>query len=209
MSESRASIHALIRRLAETPPPFREAPQTRAQPGKPARGVVHVGAVVGDLLRELGGPGCSVEEAEDFRPVAPSKARLNLARVQLIACHLLHDSAFRSPDAPAGLRRKRAELALKWLHDGLSEVSGLVPARDFIQEQDRREELVRLALRALEMQPEGESAAQAEDRLATLDSAERKRLVEKSRQAQRRAEELRRKLQEERAQEAASKMMRE
>jgi len=209
MSGDPISIQALIRRIMETPPPFRETPQFRKTADAAPEGRVYVGAVVADLLRALGGAALSAEEAEVYRPVKPSKAQQNLARLQLLACHLMYAEEIRQPDAPDQERRERATRANRWLAEGLAELAALVPARDFAVEQDRAEELSRLALRALEILPEGENAAGADDRLATLDSVERRRLVEKSRKAQQRAQELRRKLQEERARESVSKMMRE
>jgi hypothetical protein len=51
------------------------------------------------------------------------------------------------------------------------------PAKRLVAGTDRREELARLCLRALGLRPAGETAAQAEDRLATLNSVERRRVL--------------------------------
>ncbi len=74
---------------------------------------------------------------------------------------------------------------------------------------DRREEFVRLCLRELSLHPEGETPAQAEDRLTALDSGERRKLALAARQAEQRAQEIRKKMAEKAAQEAAAKYGRE
>jgi hypothetical protein len=74
-----------------------------------------------------------------------------------------------------------------------------------INDPDRREELVRLCLKGLGLIPQGESAAQAADRLTTLDSVERDRVIRETRQAEARAREIREAMARKRAEEAAAR----
>lgn len=82
-------------------------------------------------------------------------------------------------------------------------------ARQFLTDPDRREELVRLALADLGMRPSGESITQAQDRLSSISSLERARVLEASRAAETRAREIREALRRKAAEEGADKWARE
>jgi hypothetical protein len=192
-------LHALLRRLQETPAIFLAEPRQRK--GKAAASGLHVGAIVSDLMVDLGGTRLSPDEIDAF--VLPeSRYNANLLTVTAITAHLLHDEFFRRTGgfAPA---------ALQFLRDALKDLARLNEARVFVNDGERREELTRLALRALGLRPRGENSAQAQDRLTALDSVERRRVVEEARSAQIRAQQIREALARKEAEEAASKMMRE
>ncbi|HNF58686.1 MAG TPA: hypothetical protein PLN89_03850, partial [Elusimicrobiota bacterium] len=70
-------------------------------------------------------------------------------------------------------------------------------------------ELARRLLKALDLRPEGETPAQAEDRLGALDSVELRRVMEASRQAQERAKSVLEAMRKKAAQEAAAQYGRE
>jgi hypothetical protein len=74
---------------------------------------------------------------------------------------------------------------------------------------ERREELARLTLARLGLRPEGESEAEATDRLSALSATERYRLVQASREAEARARKVRKALMRKQAKEAADKWTRE
>ena len=78
-------------------------------------------------------------------------------------------------------------------------------AEDAVADADRREELRGCAWRGLGLRPRGETVAHATDRLTTLDSVERVRVVSQTRGAEARARELRRKMAEEAARAAAAR----
>jgi hypothetical protein len=160
-------IERLTRRLAECPPDFlfepKEDPASR----------ISVGAVVSDLLRTLGHPGPVHPGAAVFEEKTRTAAVLRHRRLVIIAAWLLHDECFRKD---GGL----VPATLRFLRDDLPALAALVEPRQFASDQDRREELVRLALRALGLRPAGESEAVAIDRLASLDSVQRKRFVEEA-----------------------------
>lgn len=193
------SIQHLTRRLAECPPSF------LAEPRIAEVGVVHVDAVVADLMGRLGTPLGRQAEYESFRPRDP-KSR-NTLRVVLIAAWLLHDAWFQANawavDPPMAAR------ALYWMQHGLTEFAGVVTAEACVEDPDRREEFARRCMKAMGALPLGESEPQAGDRLATLNSVEQRQVLRDSRKRQKRADQLRRKLEEQRAREAAARYARE
>src|SRR5205823_9927264 len=83
------------------------------------------------------------------------------------------------------------EEALAFLSDGVGELAELVPATAVVSDPDRREELARLCLKSLGLRPAGESEEQSADRLTTLSSAERQRVVNAARKAEARAQKVR------------------
>jgi hypothetical protein len=91
------------------------------------------------------------------------------------------------------------------LSTGLAELAGVVPPVRFVTDPDRREELARLTLHALGITPAGETAAQAEDRLSTVDSVRRRNVLLAAREAEKRAQAVRKAMEEQAAREAATR----
>lgn len=170
-------LETLTRRLAECPADF------LAEPLVGRTGAVNVAAVVSDLLRDLGGAPLASEQATTFQAKNPKKDR-NRLRLVLVASWLLHEAWFCEQKQLAGL-------ALWFLTAGLKEVAELTTAEKFVSDPDRREELARLCLKGLGLRPAGETEAQAQDRLATLNTAERQRVIAAARAAEKRAQEVR------------------
>lgn len=195
MNQEGPLLETLTRRLAECPAEFLAEPRI----GK--AGVVHVAAVVSDLIRDLGGAPLTPEQAAVFQSNAPRRDR-NRLRLALVAGWLLHEPWFRE-------QKQFAAQAYQFLSEGLAELAGMVQAPQFISDPDRREELARLCLKSLGLRPAGESVAQAQDRLATLSTAERQRVIRAARAAEERAREIRRKMAEDAARDAEMKAMRE
>ncbi|MGE0488907.1 MAG: hypothetical protein AB7S38_06800 [Vulcanimicrobiota bacterium] len=182
-------LEGLTRRLAECPPDFLAEPR-RAN----GQGSVVVGAVVSDLLQRLGAEPLDREAMQGF--VGDDKSR-NRLRITLVACWLLADPALLDyPELP--------DKALVWLEEGFQELAALVDPTLFVTDPDRREELARLCLDSLDLLPAGESRAQAQDRLTTLSSVERERVIQTARQAQERARLVREELARKQAAEAAA-----
>ena len=186
-------LEAMTRRLAECPPDFLAEPM--AQDG---HGEVAVAAVVSDLLCDLGGAPLTRAEAGFLAfPGGPADdPGRNHLRTILVTTWLLHDEWFRARPAVAPAAR-----AL--LRGGLEELASLVPADRLVVNGERREELARLAMRALALRPDGESVRVAQDRFDTISSPARARVVREARTAEERArrvrEELARKAREEAA----------
>lgn len=185
-------LEALTRRLTETPADFLAEPRV----GK--RGEVDVAAVVWDLFRSLGSV-APADMASKFRPAGPKAAEhRNRLRLVLVACWLLHDEWFRG-------KKELAEPVWDLLTAALERLEGYLDADRVLTDPDRREELVRRALADLGLRPAGETKAQAADRLQTLDSAERERVLRDAAAAERRAQEIREAMAKAAAQETANR----
>lgn len=194
MTQEGPPLEALTRRLAECPPEFLDEPRI----GR--KGRVIVPAVVSDLMIALGGNALSPEQAKVFEPKDDKTAR-NRLRLVLIGCWLLHDPWF--------IEHQQHSDVLELLAVGLDEVADLTNASKFVSDPDRREELARLCLKGLGLRPSGESEAQAQDRLATLNTAERQRVIKAAREAEARAQQIREEMARKAAEEAADKWGRE
>ncbi len=112
-----------------------------------------------------------------------------------------------APFAGSDVRRDRNRLAR--LLDAEASELAQVAARQFVTDPDRREELARVALARLGFRPAGETLAQAQDRLTTLNSAERARVMQAAQAAEQRARQIREALARKAAQESADKWTRE
>lgn len=187
-------LETLTRRLAETPEDF------LAEPRIGAAGRVHTAAVVGDLLRALRAPAGS-GELRRFHGADP-RADRNRLSLTLVLCWLLADEWFARAALPAAA-------LLPLLGEQAHELAAQSAAGKFVTDPDRREELARLALARLGYRPAGETLAQAQDRLSTLSSAERARVLRAARAAEERAREIREALARKAAEESADKWGRE
>ncbi len=167
-----ASVERLCRRLAETPAAFLR-PVVAGKKGD----MVHVQAVIADFFRVRSTRSPTLSELEVFqRPTDRNKkSKRRKARhlqLSLITSWLLADEVFgRLPDTRL----------LELFHNGLKDLSGLVMPRAFLEDADRREELVRVCLRKFKIRPKGETRVDADDRLETLDSVRRDRLMRRAR----------------------------
>lgn len=150
------SVERLTDRLARAPLVFRD------------RRAVQLDAVVADLFRDRATRRLTTDEVARFRD-GPTARHLELV---LLASWLLHDDAFTGASA---------EALLALLDARLGELAAVVVPRLFVEDAERREELVRTCLAALAMLPDGEAASAAEDRLAVLDSVRRKALLREAR----------------------------
>jgi len=188
-------LESLTRRLAETPPEF------LAEPRIGRKGAVSVAAVVNDTLIALGQPALTRANAGMFQSSDADKDR-NRLRVTLIACWLLYDEWFRQHPVVSAR-------ALDFLIDDVRALSAVTNAQKFISDPDRREELARSALSAFDLRPQGETITQAQDRLTTLNAAERGRVIQAARAAEQRAQTVREAMAKKAAEEAAAKAYRE
>lgn len=193
-------LESLIGRIAETPEDFLRTPSMISN-SKKTEGV-SVSAVISDLLHDIGGDFPGEDETSLFN-LERNDRNQNYLGIILLLCYLLHDDLFLG-------YREYASRVLEFLgSEKIRKLSRIVKFQDFIADPERREELARLALDGLGLLPEGESKTRAGDRLNTLDSVERKRIIKKTREAQKRAQELREAMARKQAEEAASKMSRE
>jgi hypothetical protein len=194
------SITYLTERLLKTPEIFCQPPVMKTSSGKTV-GKTSVIAVVSDLIYDMTGIFPGTDDLRDFELIY-EKNNVNLLSIILIACHLFHDVWF----------LKHPEIAknmVTFLKHGLTELSKIVNFKDFITDDERREELVRLCLHHSGVIPEGENKNTAFDRLTTLDSIERMKVIEETKKSYKRIMEIRQAIAEKEAIEAASKMTRE
>lgn len=96
-----------------------------------------------------------------------------------------------------------------FLMEDLLEVCELIKYREWVEDDDRAEEFIRLALRRCEIIPEGETNEEAADKLDALDSIKRQSVLKESNEAMERIREIRRKMAEQKAREAANAYSRE
>jgi hypothetical protein len=188
-------LEALTHRLAETPDDFLDEPRIEAKNA----GRIHVAAVVHDLFRSRG-LATTAPELQRFRGATSSDR--NALQITLLLCWLLADEWFeRVPLDKTALLELIAESA--------RELAAQTPSRKFVADAERREELARLLLARLAFRPAGESQAQAEDRLTSLSTSERARVLRAAKQAEVRARQVREELARKAAQESADKWSRE
>jgi len=194
MQQEGPILESLTRRLAETPEEF------LAEPRIGQSGRAHIPAIVGDLLRMLNGPA----HADELLRFSRSDARRDRNRlaIALILCWLLSDDWFRKA-------KLEKSTVLELLDTEAAELAAQMASRKFVTDPDRREELARVALARLGLRPAGETLAQAQDRLTTLNSAERARVMKAARAAEQRARNIREALVRKAAQESADKWTRE
>lgn len=186
-------LEVLIHRLGETPPDF------LAEPRIGVSGQVHVAAVVSDLLERLGHQPAATELEFSGKDVKRDRSRLSIV---LLFCWILADESFR--DGQTSVTD-----VLDLLGPAAGELSQQANAAKFLRDPDRREELVRTALSRLGFRPAGETVAQAQDRLSSISSIERARVIKAARAAEERAREIREALMRKAAQESADKYTRE
>jgi hypothetical protein len=162
----------LVRRLADTPSEF------LGEPKLGSNGHVAVAALVNDLMQMRG----DLVDLKFLRLFAPnaSSADRNHSALTMIAVWLLADDGLIQ-------RHENSPSIEDFLHAKLLTLSKLTPAHLFVDDPHRREELARVALAALNLRPQGETQAQADDRLTRISSAERHRLLLASRTAELRA----------------------
>lgn len=176
------ALEALQHRLADLPADFLAAPATTA--------LLH------DLLRQRGA-------APDGAQLAAwQRQTRGEAPLLPVLCWLLAAPEFDAlaPDPDALWRL---------LTDTGAQLAALAPVRKYLADPDRREELLRIALADLDLRPAGETAAQAQDRLSSISSIERARVLQAARATEARAREIREALARKAAQEGADKWARE
>lgn len=184
-------LELLLRRLAETPPDFLTAPVIGNA------GAVHTAAVVNDLLRMHGASDVESRIAE-----LTASRDANRLRLALVLSWLMADETM------IMLRRPPGEV-LDAVLSGSAELGGFVQAQKAVENSERREEVVRTALDQLSLRPLGENESFARDRLTTLSTAERTRVLAASREAEARARKIREALAKKAAEESADKWSRE
>jgi hypothetical protein len=188
-------LEYLLRRLAECPQEFTiSSDQTKPN-------MIFPPAIVGDFFRDICGVTISREKLAEFH-LNPSANNRNWLNLVLIACWLYHDEWFVT-------QKPAADSLMNLFQNHFIKLAKIVKAELFVTDPDRREEFARLCLHAAGYRPKGENENIAADRLKTLDSIERDRVIKAAKQVEKRAAEIRIAMAKQAAIEAASKMPRE
>jgi len=178
----------------ETPPHFLDPPRQ----GKGGR--VHVAALVNDVFASFDCPApMSLLGTLSGELTAVPANQLTLAAIM---AWLLSDDTWRA----CGF--DRATLPALFA-EAVPALAAETAALRYVTEPERREELVRTSMARLGLLPEGETASQAADRLASVSGVERRRLLDASRAAEARARAIREALARKAAEESADKWTRE
>jgi hypothetical protein len=180
VTDDHPQLQALAHRLSETPAEFL---QTDA---------IDVTAIVCDQLRAVGADLPMLPATLFGKGNAAEKGMLCLA------AWLLHDDWFLA-------RRNLAAAMVDLFREGFASLAEWVKPADVVKDADRREEFVRLSLKKLKLRPQGETTAQAADRLNALDSAERVRVARQMRDAEARARKVRQEMARKTAEAAAAR----
>lgn len=189
----------LMRRLSAVPDVFFGPLESNDISKPPA---LCVGALVNDLIYDAQGDYLDYKELERFIP-SSQPTNHNYLRIVSLLCFLYREPAFES-----FLKESRRLLAFL-RSTRLEQLSKIIDYKEFITDSERREELSRLSLEGLGLLPAGENKIFSQDRLTTLDSIERKKIVQKTKEALERAQKLKEEMERRAAEEAASKMSRE
>jgi len=194
MEKEGPELGILLRRLSECPDDFLLV-ASGEQSGRT------VCAIVADHFREFADDN-PIRDNHFFQKLQSAKQNPKQTRflsLLNVAIWMLHDAWF----------LERPELAAKtWLFlqsDGLPQLSSLVKPDLCVSDPDRREELARFCLSRIGLRPKGESLTTASDRLASLNSIERKRILQETAEAEKRAREIREAMARAKAAEAASR----
>lgn len=190
-TEPAPTLAELLRWLQEMPAAFLTEPA-----GFPG-GRTPVAAVVADLAESATGQLPGARALAAFAPRDAGRGERNRLRWVLAGCHLLWH-----PDLRRGATEQQV---LAFLDRELAALAGVVPVEQLHADEERREELIRLALRALGRRLPGESASDTEDRLTQVSSVERHRLLRDAAAREKRARDIRRRMAEEAAREAAAR----
>lgn len=167
---------------------------------------ISIPAIVNDLLLDLGGEPLEDDKIPaNFHYAKENKAEINnYLNLISIFCYIYEYKFFIEKNS--GSEKIKSFL----LSPRLIELSKAVKSSDeFISDPEKREEICRSALDVMDYYPEGENEKNAHDRLSTLDSVERKIILTKTAEAQKRAKEIKEAMMRKEAEEAASKMSRE
>lgn len=196
MSQLGPTLESLLRRLSECPQEFLETCTA-------AHGGAQVAAIMADHGRAYGHEFLTPVRrqwlARLSQPERAYKQKVRYWGLLSVTTWLLHDEWFLS-------RPTLAELGWEWqTDDRIKQLSDLVRPELFTIDPDRREELVRLCIAAHNLEPANETVLQARDRLQTLDSVERQRILAATAAAERRAREVREAMARKQALESASR----
>ena len=183
-------IYTLLYHLKNCPEYFLQS--ISDQPGE----LPQTGILIKDIFRRIYG-NFNVSEAELPLLSNVSELDINHCTSLQVACWFFSYPFFNSnPKLLSGIH--------DFLMIDLKEVCFFVKAREWVEDDDRSEEFIRMALKRCEMLLSGENAAQANDRLEALDTLKRHAVLKGSQKSMERIMEIRRQMAEKKARESAN-----
>ncbi len=199
MEQIGPEIDSLTHWLTDCPSEFYQLPIRSGRAGREsmvdATDVpIDVVAIASDHLRDLSLPSAEIQKAGN----AIAKMTGTEQRMVAIAVWLLREPWLMG-------QTQLGSQVVRLLSGELRELACTINPVSTVTDPDRREELARLCLSKLGLRPAGETTEQARDRLNTLDSVERIRVVSQTREAEARARAIRQAMAKKRAQEAAAR----
>jgi hypothetical protein len=194
-------IADFLRWLSEMPESFRE------EPAGFTKGRVPVRAVLSDLTETLTGVSPAEDFLQAFDPDEDSTKERNRFAWVLAGCHLFWHPSLKNT-------KPSLEQLQQFFIQEIPQLAAVVSIDAFFTEEERREELLRRALRAIGQRLPGEDTKAAEDRLSQVDSVEKRKLLLAAAEKEKKAEADRKKrledeLKRRAEEEAASKYNRE
>lgn len=189
MKEFSADIASLLFHLKNCPDDF-------LKPSLIHGGSINTHALLKDTYRNIFG---DVTVSDEYVPYMQVDDRFNnnhLVSIH-IGCWFFFYSSF--------LNDKNILLGIQaFLFGDLSEVCPYVNYTEWIRDEDRAEEFIRLALKSCQLFPKRETEGEATDRLDALSTLKRRNVIQESNAALQRIKELRQKMAEAKAREAAN-----
>jgi len=190
-------VYDLIDHLKKCPPEFLQ------NPVRQGRSKLATQALIADIFRKTLGNYITLEgEIPTNRDlIGFSKNKEHLRAIHL-ACWLISYKGFEGKNI--SLRQLK-----QYFYKELATVSEYVKANKWLEEEDRVEEFVRLALQSTSIIPDGETAAEAADRFDALSTIKRHGVLVKSKSAYDKMMKIRKQMAEKKAREAANPYSRE
>lgn len=159
-------------------------------------GAVHTKALVLDVYRQMHGNLLVSNEALPPLDMDENLGINQAVSIQIGAWFFSHSVFQRQPQLLPG--------AEEFSFTYLPVVSRYVNGKDWIGDEDRSEEFVRLALHCCKLLPQGETEEEAADKFDALNTIKRRAVLHQSSEQMQRIKEIRQKMAEAKAREAAN-----
>jgi hypothetical protein len=189
MKECLADIPTLLFHLKSCPDDFLKSSVIHG-------GIINTHALLKDTYRKIFGDITVGDENIPFLKLDDRITSNHLLSIH-IGCWLFSHSSF--------LNDKTILRGVEvFLFADLFKVEPYVNSLDWIRDEDRAEEFIRLALKSCSLLPKGEKEEEASDRFDALSTLKRRVVLQESNAAMQRIKELRQKMAEAKAREAAN-----
>ena len=189
MKECLADIPALLFHLKNCPDDF-------LKPSIVHGGTINTHALLKDAYRKVFGDLAAGDENIPSGPIDGRLDKNHLLSIHIGCWYFSHSCFLNDRTILPGMEA--------FLFGDLAEVSPYVSYLDWVRDEDRAEEFIRLALKNCGLLPKGETEAEATDRLDALSTLKRRVVLQESNEAMQRIRELRQKMAEAKAREAAN-----